>query len=101
MSRARATEKRWMDVEAIRDAGIDVIATLNIQHIESLNGTVGTITGVAVRETVPDWVLAEATEVQLVDLPVPALIERLQGRESLRAEAGRTGASWDSSGKAI
>ncbi len=67
-----------MDVEEIREAGIDVISTLNIQHIESLNGTVGTITGVAVRETVPDWVLAEATEVQLVDLSVPALIERLK-----------------------
>ena len=61
-----------------KDAGIDVITTVNIQHIESLNGTVGTITGVAVRETVPDWVLAEATEVQLVDLSVPALIERLK-----------------------
>lgn len=71
-------EKRWMDVEQIRAAGIDVITTLNIQHIESLNGTVGTITGVAVRETVPDWVLGQATEVQLVDLSVPALIERLK-----------------------
>jgi len=71
-------EKRWMDVEEIREAGIDVISTLNIQHIESLNGTVGTITGVAVRETVPDWVLAEATEVQLVDLSVSALLERLK-----------------------
>jgi two-component system sensor histidine kinase KdpD len=69
-------EKRWMDIEEMLDAGIDVITTVNIQHIESLNGTVGTITGVAVRETVPDWVLAEATEVQLVDLSVPALIER-------------------------
>jgi two-component system sensor histidine kinase KdpD len=70
-------EKRWMDVEAIRDAGIDVITTLNVQHLESLNTTVGHITGVAVRETVPDRIVAEATEVQLVDLPVPALIERL------------------------
>jgi two-component system sensor histidine kinase KdpD len=71
-------EKRWMDIEEMLDAGIDVITTVNIQHIESLNGTVGTITGVAVRETVPDWVLAEAAEVQLVDLSVPALIERLK-----------------------
>ena len=71
-------EKRWMDVEAIRDAGIDVISTLNIQHVESLNTTVGHITGVAVRETVPDRIVAEATEVQLVDLSVPALIERLK-----------------------
>lgn len=87
-------EKRWMDVEEIRAAGIDVITTLNIQHIESLNGTVGTITGVAVRETVPDWVLAEATEVQLVDLSVPALIERLKdGKvyEPARAEQALRG----------
>ena len=87
-------EKRWMDVEAIRDADIDVITTLNIQHIESLNSTVGTITGVAVRETVPDWVLAEATEVQLVDLSVPALIERLkEGKvyEPQRAEQALRG----------
>lgn len=70
--------KRWMDVEQIRDAGIDVITTVNIQHIESLKSTVGHITGVAVRETVPDWVVAEASDVQLVDLPVPALIDRLK-----------------------
>lgn len=73
-----ANAKRWMDVEAIRDAGIDVITTLNIQHLESLNATVGHITGVAVRETVPDRIVADATEVQLVDLSVPALIERLK-----------------------
>lgn len=88
------TEKRWMDVEAIRDAGISVVTTLNIQHIESLNGTVSTITGVAVRETVPDWVLAEATEVQLVDLSVQALIERLrEGKvyEPRRAEQALRG----------
>lgn len=71
-------EKRWMDVEEIRDAGIDVITTLNIQHLESLNTTVGHITGVAVRETVPDRIVAEATELQLVDLSVPALIERMK-----------------------
>jgi two-component system sensor histidine kinase KdpD len=71
-------QKRWMDVEAIRDAGIDVIATLNIQHLESLNPTIEAITGVSVRETVPDNVLAEATEIQLVDLPPGALIDRLR-----------------------
>lgn len=87
-------EKRWMDVEQIRAAGIDVITTLNIQHIESLNGTVGTITGVAVRETVPDWVLGQATEVQLVDLSVLALIERLkEGKvyDPVRAEQALRG----------
>jgi two-component system sensor histidine kinase KdpD len=86
--------KRWMDVEAVRDAGIDVITTVNIQHIESLNGTVETITGIQVRETVPDWVVADATEVQLVDLSVPALIERLKdGKvyEPARAEQALRG----------
>ncbi|MGH2535049.1 MAG: universal stress protein [Thermomicrobiales bacterium] len=71
-------EKRYEDVERLRDAGIDVIATLNIQHLESLNSIVESITGVRVRETVPDRVLDGASEVQLVDLPVEGLIERLE-----------------------
>ena len=70
--------KRWEDVELIRDAGIDVLTSLNIQHVESLNHVVESITGVKVRETVPDAILDGATEVQLVDLPVEGLIERLQ-----------------------
>jgi two-component system sensor histidine kinase KdpD len=71
-------EKRWQDVEAIRDAGIDVIATLNIQHLESLNDVVSSITGIAVRETIPDRILDHATEIQLVDLPVDGLLERME-----------------------
>jgi two-component system sensor histidine kinase KdpD len=82
-------QKRWMDVEEIRDAVIDVITTLNIQHLESLNTTVGHITGVAVRETVPDRIVAEATEVQLVDLSVPALIERLKDGKVYEPERAR------------
>jgi two-component system sensor histidine kinase KdpD len=82
-------QKRWMDVEEIRNAGIDVITTLNIQHLESLNTTVGHITGVAVRETVPDRIVAEATEVQLVDLSVPALIERLKDGKVYEPERAR------------
>jgi two-component system sensor histidine kinase KdpD len=82
-------QKRWMDVEEIRDAGIDVITTLNIQHLESLNTTVGHITGVAVRETVPDRIVAEATEVQLVDLSVPALIDRLKDGKVYEPERAR------------
>lgn len=82
-------QKRWMDIEAIRDAGIDVITTLNIQHVESLNSTVGHITGVTVRETVPDRIVAEATEVQLVDLSVPALIERLRDGKVYEPERAR------------
>jgi two-component system, OmpR family, sensor histidine kinase KdpD len=71
-------EKRWEDVEVLRRAGVDVITTVNVQHLESLNDVVESITGIEVRETLPDRVLEGATEVQLVDLPVPALLERLE-----------------------
>ncbi|MBL8752323.1 MAG: sensor histidine kinase KdpD [Planctomycetes bacterium] len=70
-------EKRWQDVRALLDAGIGVLTTLNVQHVESLNDVVARATGVTVRETVPDEVLADATEVELVDLPPDALLERL------------------------
>ena len=80
--------KRYEDIEAIRDAGIDVISTVNIQHLESLNDVVESITGVEVRETIPDKILDGATEVQLIDLPVTGLIERLeQGKIYPRARA--------------
>jgi two-component system sensor histidine kinase KdpD len=69
--------KRWQSVEEIRDAGINVISTLNIQHLESLNDVVYEITGVRVRETMPDWVVDRADEIELVDLPPDALINRL------------------------
>ena len=62
-------EKRWQDVEAILDAGIDVLTTLNIQHLESLNDVVFSITGVLQRETIPDEVVRRADEIELVDLP--------------------------------
>jgi two-component system sensor histidine kinase KdpD len=61
-------EKRYEDVQVILDAGIDVVSTLNIQHLESLNDTVEAITGIQVRETIPDSVLDEADEIILVDL---------------------------------
>jgi two-component system sensor histidine kinase KdpD len=70
--------KRWQDVEELLDAGIDVYTTLNVQHIESLNDVVAQVTGVIVRETVPDRMLEEATEVRLIDLPPDELLERLQ-----------------------
>ncbi len=70
-------EKRYEDVEDILAAGIDVISTLNIQHIESLNDTVQQFSGVAVRETVPDWVLNEAAQVELIDITPEALIQRM------------------------
>jgi two-component system sensor histidine kinase KdpD len=71
-------EKRYEDVEDILDAGIDVISTLNIQHIESLNDTVEQFSGVAVHETVPDWVLNEAAQVELIDITPEALIQRMK-----------------------
>jgi two-component system sensor histidine kinase KdpD len=72
-----AHAKRWQDVEAILDAGIDVISTVNIQHIESLNDVVRQITGVTQRETIPDAVLRAADQVELVDLAPQALRDRL------------------------
>jgi two-component system sensor histidine kinase KdpD len=70
--------KRWQDVEAIREAGIDVLTSLNIQHMESLNDQVWHVTGVRVRETIPDWVVQEATEVVMVDVTPRALLHRLE-----------------------
>ena len=70
--------KRWHSVEQIRDAGISVISTLNIQHLESLNDAVYEITGVRVRETIPDAVVDSADEVELEDLTPDALINRLK-----------------------
>jgi two-component system sensor histidine kinase KdpD len=69
--------KRWQDVEELLAAGIDVYSTINVQHIESLNDIVAQITGIEVRETVPDQVFAGADEVELVDLPPNELLERL------------------------
>jgi two-component system sensor histidine kinase KdpD len=70
--------KRWMDIEELLDAGIDVCTTVNVQHLESLNDVVAQITGVQVRETVPDKVFDAADEVELVDLPPDDLLQRLQ-----------------------
>jgi two-component system, OmpR family, sensor histidine kinase KdpD len=70
--------KRYHDVEEILDAGIDVYTTLNIQHVDSLNDVVAQITGVIVRETIPDRVIDEANEIELVDLAPPELLQRLR-----------------------
>lgn len=70
--------RRYQDVEELLDAGVDVFTALNVQHIESLNDIVAQITGVTVRETVPDRVLEDADEVGLVDLPPDELIQRLR-----------------------
>lgn len=71
-------EKRWQDVEALRDAGINVLATLNVQHLESLHDLVLRETGVDVRERVPDRVLHDADEVVVIDIPPEELHARLR-----------------------
>ena len=71
-------EKRWQSVEELLDAGINVISTVNVQHFESLNDKVEQITGVRVRETLPDRILDEADEVVLVDITPEALMNRLR-----------------------
>ncbi len=81
--------KRWQDVEELRDAGINVITTLNIQHVESLNDVVAGFTRVRVRETVPDSCLEDA-DVEVVDVPPDELIERLKaGKVYIPEEASR------------
>lgn len=70
--------KRWQDVEVLLDAGIDVLTTMNVQHLESLNDQVWHVTGVRVRETVPDWVVDDADDVVFVDLTPRALRNRLE-----------------------
>lgn len=69
--------KRWMDVEELLDAGISVISTVNVQHLESLNDVVAQITGIEQRETVPDEVVRGAAQVELVDITPEALRRRL------------------------
>ena len=82
--------KRWQDAEELLSAGIDVYTTLNIQHLESLNDVVARISGVRVRETLPDKVLEMADEIELVDLPPDDLIQRLrEGKVYIRDQVGR------------
>lgn len=70
--------KRWQDVEELMAAGIDVLSTVNVQHVESLNDVVAEISGIQVRETVPDEVFEWADEIALIDLPPDELLERLR-----------------------
>ncbi len=82
--------KRWQDVMEVLGAGIDVVTTLNIQHVESLNDAVAQITGVRVQETVPDSLLQQADQVELIDLPPEELIARLKGGKIYQAhQAGQ------------
>lgn len=70
--------KRWEDVEVILNAGISVLTTMNIQHLESLNDQVWQVSGIRVRETIPDWVVQQADEVVMIDLTPRALLHRLE-----------------------
>ena len=70
--------KRWQDVEELLEAGIDVYSTLNVQHCESENDVIAQITGITVRETVPDTFVEKADDIELVDLPPEDLLKRLQ-----------------------
>jgi two-component system sensor histidine kinase KdpD len=82
--------KRYQDVEEILDAGIDVYTTLNVQHLESMNDVVAQVTGVIVRETVPDSVIDEASEIEVIDLPPDELLTRLkEGKVYIPEQAAR------------
>lgn len=82
--------KRWQDAQELREAGVEVWTTLNVQHLESLNDIVGGITGIRVWETLPDKVFDEADEVVVVDLPPDELLQRLkEGKVYLPQQAER------------
>jgi two-component system sensor histidine kinase KdpD len=82
--------KRYQDVEELLAAGIDVYTTLNIQHLESLNDVVAQITGTKVRETIPDRVIDEVTDIELIDLPIEELLNRLkEGKVYIPEQAER------------
>ncbi len=70
--------KRWQDIEEMLEAGLDVWTTLNVQHLESLNDVITAITGTRQQETVPDRILDDASEIELIDLPPDDLLERLK-----------------------
>ena len=94
--------KRYQDVQELLDAGIDVWSALNVQHLESLNGTVGTITGVRVHETVPDTVLDDADELILVDVTPDELLTRLKaGKVYLPQQAERAAQNFFRKGNLI
>jgi two-component system sensor histidine kinase KdpD len=87
--------KRYQDVLELLAVGIDVYTTLNIQHVESLNDVVTRITGVVVQDTLPDRILDEADEIELVDLPTDELLQRLsEGKVYIPESAKRTAASF-------
>jgi two-component system sensor histidine kinase KdpD len=94
--------KRWQDVEELLEAGVDVWSAINVQHLESLNGTVGAITGIRVHETVPDTVLDGADEIILVDVTPDELMGRLKaGKVYLPQQAERAAQNFFRKGNLI
>jgi len=94
--------KRWQDVEELINAGIDVYTTLNIQHLESFRDIVAQITGVAQKETVPDRVIDEAADIEVVDLPPEELLQRLrEGKVYIPEQAVRAMQQFFESGNLI
>ncbi len=94
--------KRWQDVQELLEAGIDVWSALNVQHLESINGTVGAITGIRVHETVPDTVLDDADEIILVDVTPDELMARLKaGKVYLPQQAERAAQNFFRKGNLI
>ena len=82
-------EKRYQDIRELLQAGIDVYTTINVQHIESLNDTVASITGIAVRERIPDSVFDQADQVEIVDIEPQELLQRLQSGKVYREKQAR------------
>ncbi|MBL7661260.1 sensor histidine kinase KdpD [bacterium] len=82
--------KRWLDIQALLDAGINVYSTLNIQHLESVSELVSSLSGITVHETVPDSVLREADSIEVVDIPPEELIERLKSGKIYKGDKAET-----------
>jgi two-component system, OmpR family, sensor histidine kinase KdpD len=95
--------KRWQDVQQLLDAGIDVLTTLNIQHLESLGDVLTEMTGVEQRETVPDAVVRRADELELVDLPPEALRRRMVAGDIYRSPGKQSTvtAHWNCAGTGV
>ncbi|KAB8146046.1 sensor histidine kinase KdpD [Chloroflexia bacterium SDU3-3] len=94
--------KRWQDVEELLDAGIDVYTTVNVQHVESLNDVVAQITGVQVRETVPDVVIERADSIELIDTPPDEVLQRMrEGKVYIPQQAERAAQSFFRKGNLI
>ncbi len=94
--------KRWQDVEELLASGIDVYTTLNVQHLDSLNDVVGQVTGIRVRETLPDSFFDAADDVVIVDLPPDELLQRLQeGKVYLPEQAQRAAKNFFRKGNLI